>query len=89
MLLKYTKEKKSKENALNKSVQKWKSAWWFKYYKYGRRKSLKPLTESLKGIKVDSIEKVSENMGWLTWSDLYKNILRGLVKNLQQVKDKN
>ncbi|SCZ00636.1 hypothetical protein [Flavobacterium caeni] len=89
MLLKYTREKKSKENALNKSPKKWKSAWWFKYYKYGRRKSLKPLTESLNGIKVESIEKVSENMGWLTWSDLYKNILRGLIKYLQQVKETN
>lgn len=86
-LLSYTKEKKSKENALKTSTEKWKSAWWFKYYKYGRRKSLKPLKECLNGIQVESIEKVAENMGWLTWSDLYKNILRGLVKNLEQVKD--
>jgi len=86
-LLKYTKEKKSKENALKTSPEKWKSAWWFKYYKFGRRKSLKPLRECLNGIQVESIEKVSENMGWLTWSDLYKNILRGLVRNLEEVKD--
>ena len=86
-LLKYTKEKKSKENALKKSPEKWKSAWWFKYYKFGRRKSLKPLRECLNGVQVESIEKVSENMGWLTWSDLYKNILRGLVRNLEQVKE--
>lgn len=25
-------------------------------------------------------------MGWLTWSDLYKNILRGFVKSLEQAK---
>jgi len=84
-LLKYTKEKKSKENALKSSPEKWKSAWWFKYYKFGRRKSLKPLKECLKGIEIESVEKVAENMGWLTWSDLYKNILRGLVRNLEKV----
>lgn len=86
-LLKFTKEKKSKENALKTTPEKWKSAWWFKYYKFGRSKSLKPLKESLKDIHVESIEKVSENMGWLTWSDLYKSILRGLVKNIEQIND--
>jgi hypothetical protein len=83
--------RKSKEEAKSSTkggfYTKWKSAWWFNYYKHGRNKSLKPLKECLDGIKVPSIEKVSENMGWLTWSDLYKNILRGMIKNLEQIKE--
>jgi len=59
---------------------KWKSAWWFNYYKKGRNNSLKPLINCLEGIKIDPYQKVSQNMGWLTWSDLYKSILRGLIK---------
>ena len=78
-LLKFTKEKKSKENALNTSTEKWKSAWWFNYYKNGRNNSLKPLTSSLDGIEIKSVQSVADNMGWLTWSDLYKTILRGLL----------
>jgi len=78
-LLKYTKEKKSKANALNNLTEKWKSAWWFNYYKNGRNNSLKPLKECLNGIKVISIKSVADNMGWLTWSDLYKDILRGII----------
>ena len=59
---------------------KWKSAWWFNYYKHGRNNSLKPLTKSLEGIKLMStIPEIADNMGWLTWSDLYKNLLRGII----------
>lgn len=57
---------------------KWKSAWVFNYYKHGHNNSLKPLRECLRGIDVESFEAVAKNMGWLTWSDLYKNILRGI-----------
>lgn len=78
-LLKFTKEKKSKENALQNSTEKWKSAWWFNYYKNGRNNSLKPLTKSLDGLGIKSIQSVANNMGWLTWSDLYKIILRGMI----------
>jgi hypothetical protein len=85
-------QRKSKEEAKSTTkggfYSKWKSAWFFNYYKNGRNKSLKPLKVCLEGIEITSFEKVSENMGWLTWSDLYKNILRGLVQNLEQVKRK-
>jgi len=60
---------------------KWKSAWLFKYYKYGRNKSHKPIQQILNGIKnIPSIETITSNMGWLTWTDLFKDILRGMVK---------
>jgi hypothetical protein len=40
---------------------------------------LRPLTEALEGIKVPSVESIASNMGWLTWSDLFKNVLQGAV----------
>ncbi|MYC96777.1 MAG: hypothetical protein F4X14_17565 [Caldilineaceae bacterium SB0661_bin_32] len=80
---KLTKRMK-KEEALSSSGgfhNKWKSAWWFKYYKYGRNNSLRPLSEELEGIEVFpmSVCSIADNMGWLTWSDLFKNILQGMI----------
>ncbi|MBS1559043.1 MAG: hypothetical protein JST69_10000 [Bacteroidetes bacterium] len=76
--------RESKDKILNSSKggfhDKYKSAWMFNYYKFGRNKSLKPLRDSLQGIEVKSVESVASNMGWLTWSDLYKIILRGILK---------
>jgi len=75
------KEKKSVvlENTNNGFDDKYKSAWLFKYYKFGKNKSLKPLEKALEGIKTPPVDSIANNMGWLTWSDLYKNILRSLV----------
>jgi hypothetical protein len=76
-------QRKSKKEASslkkNGFYDKWKSAWWFNYYKQGRNNSLKPLRDCLEGIKIISEKSVADKMGWLTWSDLYKNILRGLI----------
>jgi len=76
-------KRKSKEEALTPSKggydEKWKSAWIYKYYKNGRNNSLRPLTEALEGIKAPSVESIASNMGWLTWSDLFKNVLQGTV----------
>jgi hypothetical protein len=58
---------------------KWKSAWLFNYYKFGRNNSLSPLKKSLEGINIPSVQSVAENMGWLTWSDLFKIVLRGMI----------
>ena len=61
---------------------KWKSAWWFSYYQRGHRGSLTPLQKIMKGIDdVESIKTIAQRMGWLTWSDLYKSVLRGLVSS--------
>lgn len=64
-------------------TKKWKSAWWFKRYKKGWAGSLKPLRTILNGIdtKSQSIENVSRNMGWLTWTDLFKITMKGMVSN--------
>ncbi len=76
-------QRKTKTEALSTSkggfYDKWKSAWWFNYYKVGRNKSLKPLKDILSDIPIKSEQSVANNMGWLTWSDLYKSILRGIL----------
>ena len=81
-LAKLTK-RKSKSEALSPSKKgfedKWKSAWLFNYYKSGRNNSLRPLKEVLKGIDIPPIQSIADNMGWLTWSDLFKTILRGMI----------
>lgn len=43
----FTDEKKSKENAQLAPTKKWKSVWWFNYYKKGR--NLTPLKKHFKG----------------------------------------
>jgi len=61
---------------------KWKSAWWFKYYKGGKNNSIKPLREILKDItsSEEEITQVRQNMGWLTWASLFKTTLRAVIK---------
>jgi len=74
--------RKSKKEALTPAKgfhDKWKSAWFFSYYKYGRNNSLKPLKDELKGVPVKDIKQVAENMGWLAWADLFKDLLRGMI----------
>lgn len=77
----FSNEKKSKENAMKLPTKKWKSVWWFNRYKNGWRSSLKPLENILVGIdhRFQSVESVSKNMGWLTWSDLFKITMRGMI----------
>jgi hypothetical protein len=92
--IKKLNRRKSKIEALDNSkggyYDKWKSAWWFNYYKKGRNNSLKPLKEILinkktnQQINQQTVEIIAMRMGWLTWSDLYKNILRGVLKKFDQ-----
>jgi len=82
-LYKFSNEKKSKENALKTPTKKWKSVWWFNRYKKGWHGNLKPLKNVLIGIdtKNQSIESISKNMGWLTWTDLFKITMKGMINN--------
>jgi len=81
--LKVLTQRKSKSEALAPSKgsfkDKWKSAWMFNYYKFGRNNSLRPLKKALEGIDVPPVQSIADNMGWLTWSDLFKSILRGVI----------
>lgn len=76
-------KRKSKSEALAISKKgfddKWKSAWLFNYYKFGRNNSLSPLKKALEGINVRSVKSIADNMGWLTWGDLFKIVLRCIV----------
>lgn len=58
---------------------KWRSAWLFQYYKVGRNKSLRPLAEALEGVAHPPVEAVAARMGWLTWADLFKCIMRATL----------
>jgi len=63
-------------------ADKWKSAWWFKYYKNGRNGSIKPLKVILGNIanNEEELNQVRQNMGWLTWASLFKITLRAAIK---------
>lgn len=63
-------------------VAKWRTAYWFARYKYGRRGSLSPLKAVLgkaPAITDFTAAHVSKNMGWLTWADLYKAVMRAVI----------
>jgi hypothetical protein len=76
-------KRKSKAEALapskNRFDDKWKSAWLFNYYKFGRNNSLSPLKKALEGIDTSPVQSIAKNMGWLTWGDLFKIVLRGML----------
>lgn len=76
-------KRKNKSEALAPSTRgfkdKWKSAWLFNYYKFGRNNSLRPLNKALEGIDIPPVQSIADNMGWLTWSDLFKSTLKGVI----------
>lgn len=59
---------------------KWKSAWFFQYYKEGRNNSLRPLAEVLEGVAHPPVQAVAASMGWLTWADLFKCTMRATME---------
>jgi len=61
---------------------KWQTAYWFSRYR-GVRGSLSPLREALKGISGVDAKNVASNMGWLTWSDVFKAVLRAVIASPQ------
>ncbi len=75
--------RKPKTEAVQSSHEfssKWKSAWWFSYYK--NQRSLKPLKDVLVDISIkdDEIIQLQQRMGWLTWASLFKIVLRATIK---------
>ena len=76
-------ERREKKEAVRASgggyKDKWRSAWLFKYYKQGRNNSMRPLEEALDGINHPPVGLVASRMGWLTWADLFKCILRAVL----------
>jgi hypothetical protein len=60
---------------------KWLTTYWFSRYKYGRRRSLRPLRELLLNARLDEkqVSQVADRMGWLTWADVFKVVLRSVI----------
>jgi hypothetical protein len=61
---------------------KWITAYWFARYKYGARGSLAPLQKVIAdtGLNVVHARDVAPRMGWLTWADLFKAVLRAAIE---------
>jgi len=74
------KKKTEAEQSSHNFSSKWKSAWWFSYYK--NRRSLKPLKEVLGDISIneEELNQLKQRMGWLTWASLFKIVLRAAIK---------
>jgi hypothetical protein len=60
---------------------KWVTSYWFSRSKYGHRGSLKPLRELLlkEGLDAGQVSQVAARMGWLTWADVFKAVLRSVI----------
>jgi len=58
-------------------ASKWLTAYWFSRYKGGS--SVTPLREVLKDVSGVDVRKISRNMGWLVWSDVFKITLRAVM----------
>jgi hypothetical protein len=62
---------------------KWLTAYWFARYKYGVRGSLSPLHKVVADVGLDRVtaRDVATRMGWLTWADLFKVVLRAVIES--------
>jgi len=60
---------------------KWTTAYWFARYKYGSRGSLSPLQNLLAdaGFPDMVARNMAARMGWLTWGDVFKSVLRTTI----------
>jgi len=60
------------------------TAYWFDRYKGARRGSVTPLREVLRDIPDADPAHVADHMGWLTWGDLFKVVLRAAIAGCPQ-----
>lgn len=75
------KSKTEAEQSSHDFADKWKSAWWFSYYRNHR--SLKPLREVLGDITNnddDELKQLQQRMGWISWASLFKITLRAAIR---------
>lgn len=81
-LLRSLKPGASLEDAKRKGAggfaSKWLTAYWFARYKSARGTS-NSLSEILTDIPGTNPEAVARNMGWITWPDVYKAVLRAVI----------
>jgi hypothetical protein len=57
---------------------KWLTAYWFDQYKSTRR-GLPLIREIIEGLPGADPARVMRNMGWLTWSDVFKVVLQAVI----------
>jgi hypothetical protein len=57
---------------------KWLTAYWYARYKSARG-STSSLAEVFKDIPGANTASIAKNMGWLTWADVYKVVLRAAI----------
>jgi hypothetical protein len=64
---------------------KWTTAYWFARYKYGSRGSLAPLQKLVAdaGFPEMRARDMAKKMGWLTWGDVFKSVLRAAISKSQ------
>lgn len=63
-------------------AKKWLTAYWFQRYKRARGGSTKPLADLLAEdppIHGANVAEVAQHMGWLTWADVFKVVLRAVI----------
>jgi hypothetical protein len=74
------KSKTEAEQSSHDFADKWKSAWWFSYYRNHR--SLKPLRKVLGDItnNDNELKQLQQRMGWISWADLFKITLRAAIR---------
>lgn len=65
-------------------ASKWLTAYWLSRYR-GVRGSVSPLREVLKDISGVDAKDVARNMGWLTWSDVFKAVLRAVIASRREL----
>jgi hypothetical protein len=60
---------------------KWVTSYWFARYKYGHRGSLTPLKTLLseKSLNASQSAQIAKRMGWITWADVFKIVLRAVI----------
>ncbi len=63
---------------------KWMTADSFKNYTQGSRSGVNPLDAIFEGIAGADVKSIANSMGWLTWSDVYKIVLRGVIASCRE-----
>jgi hypothetical protein len=59
---------------------KWLTSYWFSRYKYGRGQSDATQRTLLnEGLDENQASQVADRMGWLTWADVFKLVLRSVI----------
>jgi hypothetical protein len=67
---------------------KWVTAYWFSRYKGRRGATLTPLRQLLREKNLDASQasQIADQMGWLTWADVFKVVLRAVIREMAEAR---